>query len=117
MTSIRLREATVEELARIYSPPEAEHIVAAIDGAAVAWIGFREIDGRLWGMFGMLTAAAPSVCVHLFYQFRKRLHAKAAPVSVLAKDAKAERLLRLLGLQSTDELYAGKKVWVWTPQQ
>ena len=117
MADVVLRKATVDEIARIYCPPEAEHIVGEIDGVAVAWIGFREIEGRLWGMFGMLTTAAPFVCMHLFYQFRKRLHQKTQPVVVLANDAKAMRLLRLLGLVPTDEIYAGKQVWAWTPQQ
>ena len=117
MAGVALRAATATEIARIYCPPEAEHIIAEVGGEAVAWIGFRTIEGRLWGMFGMLTAAAPSVCVHLFYQFRKRLHAKSAAVSVLANNAEAERLLWLLGLRPTDEIYAGKKVWVWTPQR
>ena len=117
MPRVALREATEAEIARIYSPPEAEHIVGEIDGEAVAWVGFRTIEGRLWGMFGMLTVAAPSVCVHLFYRFRMRLHAKAEPVSVLANDAEAARLLRLLGLRRTDEHYAGKEVWIWTPRK
>lgn len=112
-----VRLATDAELARIYSPPEAEHIVAEIDGEAVAWIGFRKIEGRLWGMFGMLTTAAPSVCVRLFWQFRKRLHQKTESVVVLANDRQAERLLHLLGLQPTGEHYAGKDVWIWKPQR
>lgn len=117
MAGVALRAATVDEIARIYCPPEAEHIIAEVGGEAVAWIGFRKIEGRLWGMFGMLTAAAPSVCVHLFWQFRKRLHQKTEPVVVLANDAQAMRLLRLLGLKPTEETYAGKQVWVWTPEK
>lgn len=115
MVTTEVREATDAELAAIYRA-NAEHVVGAVDGKAVAYASFRRIDGRLWGMFGMLAPVARTNSVKLFYPLRQHMYAKNEPVFGLAQDDTSERLLRLIGLQPTDEVYAGKKVWIWIPE-
>lgn len=110
-----LRAATSEEVARVYGA-DAEHIVGEAGGEAVAYIGFKRIEGRLWGIYQPMAAAAPSVWNRLFYAFRRELRQQNEPVYVLARDAAAGRLLRLLRLAPADETFAGKDVWKWTPE-
>jgi hypothetical protein len=70
----------------------------------------------VWGMFGVLDGACPTVWRRLFYAFRQHLRARRGPVFVLARDQEAERLIRLVGLVPTHETYAEKRVWLWKPR-
>ncbi len=109
---VEFREATDAELADIYRR-NSEHEVCAVDGVPVAHIGFCAVADRVWGTFAVLVEVDEQTRRRMFYQFRRRLHQRSTTVHVLANDAGAERLLCLLGLQPTDEVYAGKRVWIW----
>lgn len=113
---VAFRPALNADFARIYGV-EAEHIVGVAGDQALAWIGFKALDGRVWGMFGMLGPATPQQKRELFYAFRKVLWTKNELIHVAAKDAAAERLLALLGLTATNETYAGKRIWKWIPER
>ena len=113
---VEVAPATDAEIAHVYRG-DGEHIVGRVGGEAVAYIGFRKIDGRLWGMYQVLATAAPSVWGTLFYEFRRHLRQHEEPVYVLARDADAARLLRLLGLKPSGMHEMGKDVWIWTPQR
>jgi hypothetical protein len=111
---IEIRPPTAPELADIYARG-SEHLVGVVDGKPAAYIGFRPLEGRLWGIFGVLGEMDAKAKRQLFYAFRAHLRTKTTPVYVLATDKAAERLLRLLGLAPTHETYVGKDVWAWTP--
>lgn len=115
MTSVEVREPTDAELAALYRA-NAEHVIGTIDGQPAAYVSFRRIEGRLWGMFGVLAAIDSPHCQKLFYPLRRCLREKTEPVYGLAQDATTERLVRLMGLRPTDEVYAGKKVFIWIPE-
>lgn len=111
---IEVAPATDAELARVYRA-DGEHFAGRVNGELVAYIGFRTTAGRRWGMYDVLSTAARSVWGTLFYQFRRELRRQKEPIYVLARDAEAMRLLRLLGLKPTGETYMGKDMWIWTP--
>lgn len=115
MTSIAVREATDAEIVSVYGP-KARHIVGTVDGVAYAYIAFSRI-GDVWGMYEPLRPAAPSVWTKLFYAFRRELRAHMEPVYVLATDASAARLLRLLGMKPTGRHSVGKEIWQWMPDK
>jgi hypothetical protein len=110
-----IRPATDAEVAAIYRSERVEHIVGTVHGRAVAYIAFKTVEGRRWGMFGMLADAEPRVRVALFYAFRRRLGCETQPVHVVAGSPAAARLLRLLGFVETPQAAAGRAVWRWTP--
>jgi hypothetical protein len=116
LADIALRAATDAEVARIYAA-DARHLVGTADGVAVAYIGFNRIGADMWGMYHPFVAADASVWAKLFYAFRRELRTHAEPVYVLARDAEASRVLRLLGFEPTGGISMGKEVWRWTPQQ
>ncbi len=113
---VEFREATDAELAAIYRR-NSEHEVCAVDGVPVAHIGLCAVAGRFWGVFAVLVEVDAHVNRRVFYQFRRRLRERTTTIHVMANDAGAERLLWLLGLRLTDEVYAGKRVWIWMPDK
>ena len=115
MADIEIRPATDAELALIYGA--AEHWVGSVDGQAVAWVSFRAIGDRTWGLFGLLSDAAVRDRRRLFYAFRKVLCAKDCVIHAAANDALGERFMRAIGLRPTGETYAGKKVFQWIPER
>lgn len=114
MTSVAVRSATVGDFVAIYG--NAEHFVGTVDDVPAAYISFRRIDGRLWGMFGVLAPIDRRQVHTLFFRMRRYLTDKTEPVYGLAQDAGTERLVCLMGLQPTAEVYAGKKVYIWIPE-
>lgn len=114
MTAVEVRPATVEDMAAIYGA--AEHFIGTLDGVPAAYISFRRIDERLWGMFGVFGSIDARQCSRLFFRMRRCLTEKTEPVYGLAQDVTTERLVRLMGLHPTSEVYAGKKVWIWIPE-
>lgn len=116
MPSVEVREPTDAELAALYRT-EAEHVLGTLDGVPMVYLSFRRIEGRLWGMFGVLAPIGAHQCRALFYRLRRCLLEKTEPVYGLARDEGTERLVRLMGLQPTDEVYAGKKVFIWIPER
>ena len=111
---VDIREPTALELAAIYGG--AEHHVGVVDGRVLGWISFRLVEGRMWGLFGMIDPTATAQQKRcMFYAFRKLFQTKDHPVYFAAQDKAAERLLRLGGLRPTGQSYAGKDVWIWIP--
>lgn len=115
MASIALREASDAEVATVYASG-AKHIVGTADGDAIAYIGFKRVGEHMWGFYHPFVPAHPSVWTRLFYAFRRELRRHDEPVYVLARDAEAARVLRLLGLQPTGEHSFGKEIWRWMPE-
>ena len=113
---IALRAATDAEVGRVYGA-DARHIVGTSDGVAIAYIGFNRIGDDMWGMFHPFCPAERSVWARLFYVFRRELREHTEPVYVLARDAEASRVLRLLGFAPTGDTSMGKEVWQWMPAQ
>src|SRR5262245_57760645 len=113
--SVAVRAANDQEIADAYRA-DAQHITAVVDGMPVAYVSFRMIDYRMWGIY-MVLGEAPKPAWHkLFYALRQELQRQTVPVFALARDKEAARLLGLLGLEQSHETYAGKDVWIWTPQ-
>ncbi len=112
---MQFRAPTDAEIAAIYASG-AEHLVAEADGRLLGWISFRPIECRVWGLFGMLDDATAQEKRRMFYAFRQVLRGKDHAIHVAANDHAAERLLHLLGLTSTEECYAGKRIWKWIPE-
>jgi hypothetical protein len=114
MTAVELREPTDAELRRIYAA-EAEHVLATVDGEAAAWIAFKTIDGRTWGMFGVcgvrLLRQRGDDCSTSFARICGQSESESTS---LPCDQAAERLLRLVGLIPTFECFGDKRVWAWT---
>lgn len=114
---IEVEPATDAELARVYRA-DGEHYAGRVAGQMVAYIGFRTIaGGQRWGMYDVLSTAERSDWRALFYQFRRKLRQQKEPVYVLARDAEAARLLRLLGMKPASETHMGKDVWIWMPER
>jgi hypothetical protein len=116
LPSIELRAATDAEIVSVYGA-NARHVVGTADGETVAYIGFQRIGADLWGIYHPLASADRSVWTRLFYAFRRELRAHNEPVHVLARDADASRVLRMLGFAPTGDVNLGKDVWVWKPGQ
>ena len=112
--TVALRGASDAEIAAIFRP-HADHIMATLDGEPVVYVRFQTIDGRRWGLLNMVGAVAPSRVQPVFYTLRRRLRQEREPIYALATNAGSARLLRLIGLEPTNEIWAGKQVWAWTP--
>ena len=114
--TVALRNATDAEIVRVYGS-DARHVVGTDNGVAVAYIGFKRIGADMWGIYQPLDVADPSVWTRLFYAFRRELEAHTEPVYVLARDAEASRVLRLLGFEPAGDVSLGKEIWRWKPGQ
>lgn len=113
-SAIVLREPTLEEIGAIHAF-ETDYTLATMDGKPVAWIAFRQVEDRRWGMFGIVAEAGPEVWRKVFFKFRQPLEKHEQPVFVVCRDEAAERLLKLLGFEPTAEISAGKEIWIWKP--
>jgi hypothetical protein len=113
---VALREASDDEIARVFRV-NAEHVIATVDGAPAVYLRFQAVSGRRWALMNMLSEIKPSMARQLFYVLRSRLREECEPIFVLAETERSPRLLRLIGLLPTGEVFAGKEVWRWTPEQ
>jgi hypothetical protein len=116
MADVALRGASDGEIAAVFRA-NAEHIMATLGDEPVVYVRFQTIDGRRWGLLNMV-GTVPLTCIKpVFYALRRRLRQECEPIYALATNAASARLLRLIGLEPTTEIWAGKQVWVWTPVQ
>lgn len=114
MSEIALREASDAELAAIFRA-RAEHVIGTVDSIPVVFVRFQTIDGRRWGSINMLSGIDAAIVPRMFYALKRRLRQEHEPIYALAQSETSPRLLRLIGLEPTDEFSVGKRVWVWTP--
>jgi hypothetical protein len=114
VANVALREASDSEIAAIFRAG-ADHVMATVDGEPVAYARYQTIDGRRWAMLNVLAPIAPRNVPVVFYALKRRLCEEREPVYVQANRDSSTRLLRLLGLAPTGEVFLGKAVWLWTP--
>jgi hypothetical protein len=109
-----IRPATAADIAAFYGAVQSLH-VAMVAGRPVALGGFVEEEGRLWVFLDVRDGAAAhgaSIVRALRRELRQANRTVFAPCNA-GRFPRAERLLRLLGFEPTEETRHDMRVWTW----
>src|SRR5262245_5751750 len=112
--SCLIRPATAADIAAFYGAVQSLHVAMAA-GRPVALGGFVEEEGRLWVFLDVRDGAAAhgaAIVRALRRELREANRTVFAPCNA-GRFPRAQRLLRLLGFEPTEETRHDMRVWKW----
>jgi hypothetical protein len=109
------RPAHAAEILQVFGA-SMEHSVGLVDGIPVGMVSLKRFDNRLWAMLTMLKAPDETwYRMQIVQALRKEMKRLAEPVWVVQDGEQAAKLLKLVGLNPTDETMGHRRVWMWAP--